>query len=59
MDDVVKTTVFLVKADDFGPMNDVYKTYFQKDPPSRSTVVVAALARPEMIVEIECIAHRS
>jgi len=37
-------------------MNEVYKTYFAKDLPARSTVIVAALARPEMVVEIECIA---
>ena len=59
MDDVVKTTVFLVKAEDFPKMNDVYKTYFTKDLPARSTVIVAALARPELVVEIECIACRS
>ena len=57
LSDVVKTTVFLVKADDFAKMNDVYKTFFAKDYPSRSTVIVAALARPEIIVEIECIAY--
>jgi len=59
MDDVVKTTVFLVKAEDFSKMNEVYKTYFTRDLPARSTVIVAALARPELVVEIECIACRS
>jgi len=59
MDEVVKTTVFLVKAEDFAKMNEVYKTYFTKDLPARSTVIVAALARPEIIVEIEGIAYRS
>ena len=56
IDDVVKVTVFLTRAEDFVKMNEVYKTYFTKDLPSRSTVIVAALARPEMLVEIECIA---
>ena len=58
LSDVVKTTVFLVKADDFAKMNEVYKTFFDRDLPSRSTVIVAALARPEIIVEIECIAYQ-
>jgi 2-iminobutanoate/2-iminopropanoate deaminase len=58
LSDVVKTTVFLVKADDFAKMNEVYKTFFAKDYPSRSTVIVAALARPEIVVEIECIAYQ-
>ncbi|GAI31088.1 unnamed protein product [marine sediment metagenome] len=58
LNDVVKTIVFLVKADDFAKMNEVYKSYFTKDYPARSTVIVAALARPEIIVEIECVAYR-
>jgi 2-iminobutanoate/2-iminopropanoate deaminase len=56
IDDVVKATVFLTRAEDFPKMNEVYKTYFTKDLPARSTVIVAALARPEIVVEIECIA---
>ena len=57
LNDVVKVTVFLINADDFAKMNEVYKSFFAEDFPARSTVVVAALARPEMIVEIECIAY--
>jgi 2-iminobutanoate/2-iminopropanoate deaminase len=56
--DAVKTVVFLTDAADFAKMNEVYRGYFSSDPPARSTVVVAALAKPEMIVEIECIAYR-
>jgi len=58
LSDVVKVTVFLVKADDFDKMNEVYQSYFTKDLPARSTVI-AGLARPAMEVEIECIAYRS
>ena len=57
LSNVVKTTVFLVKADDFSKMNEVYKTYFVKDFPARSTVIIAALARPEILVEIEGVAY--
>ncbi len=39
-------------------MNEVYKGYFAGNLPSRSTVIVAALARPEIVVEIECIAYK-
>lgn len=56
---VDKCTVFLTRAEDFGAMNEVYQQFFASDPPARSTVVVAALARPEFVVEIECIAHIS
>lgn len=57
LNDVVKVTIFLVNVDDFAKMNGVYKSFFTEDFPARSTVVVAALARPEMLVEIECIAY--
>ena len=57
MGDVIKTTVFLTSAEDFSKMNEVYKTYFSGDLPARSTLIIAALARPEMVVEIEGIAY--
>ena len=53
---VVKTTVFVTDMAQFGKMNDVYKTYFAKDPPARSTVGISGLAKPEMLVEIEAVA---
>ena len=56
LSDVVKVTVFLVKAADFDKMIEVYQSYFTKDLPARSTVI-AGLARPAMEVEIECIAY--
>jgi len=57
LDRVIKTTVFLTDVvKDFQTMNEVYRRYFPKDPPARSTIGVAALARPELLVEIECIA---
>ena len=56
MDDVIKTTVFLTSAEDFAPMNTVYRRHFSEPFPTRSTVVVAALARPGLVVEIEAIA---
>ena len=53
---VVKTTVFLTDMADFAEFNEAYREFFPVDPPARSTVGVAALARPELIVEIEAIA---
>jgi 2-iminobutanoate/2-iminopropanoate deaminase len=38
-------------------MNEVYRSYFQKDRPARSTVI-AGLVLPNMLVEIECIAYK-
>lgn len=56
MANVVKCTVFLTRAGDFQGLNRVYREYFPKDPPARSTVIVAALVVPAAVVEIECMA---
>lgn len=55
---VVKTTVFLRDLNDFGAMNEIYGSYFQEDPPARSTVQVAKLPR-DGAVEIEVVALAS
>lgn len=41
--DVVKTTVYLTKAEDFAPMNAVYAKHLGAGKPARSTVIVSAL----------------
>ena len=56
MANVLKCTVFLVDVKDFGGMNSVYSTFFPKEPPARSTVVVAALVSAAAKLEVECIA---
>ncbi len=57
VDKVVKTTVFLTDAlGDFAAMNEVYAEFFGNHRPARSTVGVAALARKDLVVEIECVA---
>lgn len=52
---VVKCTVFLSNIRDYEAMNEVYATYFPKDPPARSTVAGSGLALGAR-VEIECLA---
>ena len=56
LEDVVKCTVFIRNEADFAPMNDVYRGYFVKDLPARSTIVTGLVA-PDMVIEIECIAY--
>jgi enamine deaminase RidA (YjgF/YER057c/UK114 family) len=66
MGDVVKMTVFLVGTPETGgrmdsaAMNEVFRTFFgtaeQPNKPTRSTIQIAALGRPNMYVEIEAIA---
>jgi 2-iminobutanoate/2-iminopropanoate deaminase len=55
MENVVKTTVFMIDLKEFAAMNEVYATYFGAKPPARSTVQVAALPLGAM-VEIEVVA---
>ena len=54
--DVVKTTVFLVRAEDFPAMNAIYARRFGDHRPARSTVIVAALPKAA-IVEMDLIAR--
>ena len=56
MDKVLKCNVYLADMRYFQAMNDVFSRFFPTDPPARTTVE-AALAEPEMLVEIEAIAY--
>ena len=55
MNNVVKTTVFIKEMNDFGAINEVYKTFFTSDFPARSCVEVARLPK-DVMIEIEAIA---
>lgn len=55
MADVVKTTVWLEDARDFGGMNKIYAGYFPKDPPARSTAESRLMI--DIKVEIEATAY--
>jgi len=57
LSDVVKTSIFLKNGSDFQKVNDVYKTFFQNNPPTRTTVEVKFVA-PNMLIEIDAIAYR-
>ena len=56
LDNVVKVNVYLTDIDDFPAMNEVYRHYFPEDPPARTTVGITALARPDLLIEIEMVA---
>jgi 2-iminobutanoate/2-iminopropanoate deaminase len=56
MENVVKCTVFLISQADFQGMNQAYTQFWPKEPPTRSTVVVAALVSNGPKLEIECMA---
>ena len=54
--DVVKTTVFLTRTEDFPAMNAVYARRFGEHRPARSTVTVAGLPKGAPL-EIDLIAR--
>lgn len=56
MENLVKTSVFLMDLADFAAMNEVYARHVGDRPPARSTFQVAKLPSGAL-VEIEAIAH--
>lgn len=56
LDDVVRTTVYLLRMSDFAEMNAIYARRFGNHRPARSTVAVAELPKGAAI-EIDAIAR--
>ena len=56
LDNLVKTTVFLMDLGDFGGMNEVYARHVGDRPPARSTVQISGLPSGAL-VEIEAVAY--
>ena len=56
MDDVVKTTVWLEDARDFGAFNTVYAKHFPSNPPARTTVESRLMI--DIMIEVEAVAYR-
>jgi len=54
--DIVKVSIFLKDMSDFKKMNEAYRSFFTQNPPSRTTVE-ANLPLPNMLIEIDVIAH--
>ena len=56
MADVVKTTVYLKEGTPTGPLNEQWVKHFPEPLPARSSVFVARLKNPEMLIEVEAVA---
>ncbi|MGO4838418.1 RidA family protein [Rhizobiaceae sp. 2RAB30] len=56
MEDVVKTSVILEDARDFGAFNTVYAKYFPNNPPARTTLEARLMI--DIKIEIEAIAYK-
>jgi enamine deaminase RidA (YjgF/YER057c/UK114 family) len=55
MEDVARTTVYLTRWEDRGPVGEVREEFFRAPPPANTLLVVSSLARPEYLVEIDAI----
>jgi 2-iminobutanoate/2-iminopropanoate deaminase len=56
-DTALKVTIHMTDMlNEFAEMNEVFREFFPKDPPSRTTVGVAHLARVGLKIEIDMIA---
>ena len=55
-DRIVKTNVILTRQNDFAKMNELYRARFTPGNYPARTTVVAELAIPGMMLEIECVA---
>ncbi len=57
MKNVVKTTIFTTKLEDFAKINEIYKSFFKENYPARSAIGVAQLPKGatiemEFVVEV-------
>jgi 2-aminomuconate deaminase len=55
--DVVEICSYLVTMEDFAGYNDVYNSRFDIDGPARTTVAVAALPHPDLLIEMKAVAY--
>lgn len=57
LEETIKVTVMLDDIDDFEGMNEVYRSYFEAEPPARSAFEVGSLPKGAS-VEVEAVARR-
>ena len=56
LDNVLSAMTHLTRVENLAAYNEEYAKYFPTDKPARTTVTVAALNQPELLVEITVIA---
>jgi 2-aminomuconate deaminase len=55
--DLVQVTTFLVSMADFPGYNEVYGRYMTEGGAARTTVAVSELPHPDLLIEIQAVAH--
>ena len=58
LSDLVEVTTYLVNMDDFAGYNEVYGEFFDFDGPTRTTIAVAQLPHPHLLIEIRAMAYK-
>ncbi len=56
LDNVLTATTYLTNRDDLSAYNEEYAKYFPENRPARTTVTVASLNAPELLIEITVVA---
>ena len=52
LDNVLTATTYLTRREDLAAYNEEYAKYFPSEKPARTTVTVASLNTPELLIEI-------
>ena len=52
LDNVLTATTYLIRVQELAAYNEEYAKYFPTDKPARTTVTVASLNSPDLLVEI-------
>jgi 2-iminobutanoate/2-iminopropanoate deaminase len=55
IEDTARTTVYLTRLEDRGPIGEVRREFFPAPAPANTLLVVSSLAQPEFLVEIDAI----
>ena len=56
LDNLLKTTIFIVDFDDFAELNEIYRGFVGETPPARATVEIKSLPQGALL-EIDAIAY--
>ena len=57
MDNIDKCTVYTTRIDYVSGLNEIYYAYFPPDSTPARACIIARLAHPDLLLEIEVIAH--